>query len=76
MHSHFDFIIVGGGIAGVFCGSEITRRYPKRKVILLDAEQRLGGRVSTVTNEYGDLIELGPMRILDNHSTLWNYVIN
>ncbi|MCB4398419.1 FAD-dependent oxidoreductase [Synechococcus sp. MU1625] len=68
MHSHFDFIIVGGGIAGLFCGSEIIRRNPKQKVLLLDAEQRLGGRVHTVTNEYGDLIELGPMRILDNHS--------
>lgn len=68
MNSRFDFIIVGGGIAGLFCGSEITRRNPKHKVLLLDAEQRLGGRVSTVTNEYGDLIELGPMRILDNHS--------
>ena len=68
MHSRFDFIIVGGGIAGLFCGSEITRRNPKSKVLLLDAEQRLGGRVRTVTNEYGDLIELGPMRILGNHS--------
>ena len=68
MNSRFDFIIVGGGIAGLFCGSEITRRNPKHKVLLLDAEQRLGGRVSTATNEYGDLIELGPMRILDNHS--------
>lgn len=37
-------------------------------MLILDAEQRLGGRVHTVTNEYGDLIELGPMRISENHT--------
>ena len=67
MNPRFDFIIVGR-VSRFILWFEITRRNPKHKVLLLDAEKRLGGRVSTVTNEYGDLIELGPMRILDNHS--------
>lgn len=44
------------------------RRDSSSKVLIIDADNRLGGRVHTVSNNYGDLIEFGPMRILDTHT--------
>jgi L-2-hydroxyglutarate oxidase len=40
--SHHDVIIVGGGIVGLAVALEITRRYPRCRLLLLEKEDRVG----------------------------------
>jgi L-2-hydroxyglutarate oxidase len=40
--SHHDFIIVGGGIVGLAVALEITRRFPRLNLLLLEKEDRVG----------------------------------
>jgi len=39
-----DIIIVGGGIAGLYCAYRVLRKNPKTKILILEAESHLGGR--------------------------------
>lgn len=40
----YDLIVVGGGIAGLYCAMELSKT---KKVLLLEAGDRLGGRIHT-----------------------------
>jgi L-2-hydroxyglutarate oxidase len=40
--SHHDVIIVGGGIVGLAVALEITRRFPRLRLLLLEKEDRVG----------------------------------
>jgi L-2-hydroxyglutarate oxidase LhgO len=40
--SRYDVIIVGGGIVGLAVGLEITKRFPRRRLLLLEKEDRVG----------------------------------
>ena len=42
-----DVIIIGGGAAGMIASREIMKA--GKKVILLEAQKRLGGRINTLT---------------------------
>ena len=37
----YDYIIIGGGIVGASTAWQLIRRYPNRKILLLEKEQRL-----------------------------------
>ncbi len=47
--SHVDAIVVGAGLAGLACGRELVRS--GRKVLVLEAADRVGGRLATDTVE-------------------------
>ncbi len=54
-----DVIVVGAGAAGLAASRELARA--KRRIILLEASRRVGGRVMTVhPREAGVPVELGP----------------
>lgn len=40
--SHYSVIIVGGGIVGLAVALEITQRFPRRRLLLLEKEDRVG----------------------------------
>ncbi len=40
--SHYDVIIVGGGIVGLAVALEITKRFPRLRLLLLEKEARVG----------------------------------
>jgi oxygen-dependent protoporphyrinogen oxidase len=42
-----DVVVVGGGIAGLAAAWELATGSPSRRVVLLEAEDRLGGKVQT-----------------------------
>ena len=44
---YFDVVVVGAGLAGLSCAAEL-RRSTTWKVALLEARQRIGGRVHTI----------------------------
>ena len=43
----YDFIVVGGGISGVYLTSLINEKLRGKKVALLEASDRLGGLIET-----------------------------
>ena len=58
----YDIVIVGGGIAGLYTTYKIHKEHPETKVLLLEKENRLGGRVHTYENTYMS-VEAGAGRI-------------
>ena len=46
--SQFDVIIVGGGLAGLQAAQTLRRLRPDWSVVVLEADNRLGGRVKSV----------------------------
>jgi hypothetical protein len=43
----YDFIIIGGGIAGLYSAYQIKKRYPKINLCILEKEERIGGRMGS-----------------------------
>ena len=44
--SRYDVIIIGGGAVGLGVALEITRRFPRRRLLLLEKENRVAGHQS------------------------------
>lgn len=58
IHSHFDIIIVGAGICGLYSARELVKK--GKQVALLEARDRVGGRIHTTQPEgFSDKIETG-----------------
>ena len=64
--------IIGGGIAGLTAGYELSEL--GHEVTILEASHRLGGRIQTHYFSDGSHAELGPMRIPTNHGCVGHYV--
>ena len=58
----YDIIVIGGGIAGVYTTYKIQQKSPQTKILLIEKENRLGGRVHTFTNKHMT-VEAGAGRI-------------
>ena len=43
-----DIIIIGGGIAGLYCAYRILEKTPGSKILILEAESHLGGRAGGI----------------------------
>jgi len=44
----YDIIIIGGGIAGLYCAYKIKKHKPSKSILLLEANDHLGGRAGNV----------------------------
>jgi len=53
-----DIIIIGGGIAGLYCAYKIKKSHPSKKILLLEANDHLGGRAGDVPF-HGSSVEIG-----------------
>ena len=51
----YDYVIIGGGLAGVYCAYKLS---PKYKILLIEKEDKLGGR-GLMINWHGTDIRLG-----------------
>src|SRR5687767_13315315 len=67
-------IVVGAGLAGLSAGYELKRA--GHSVVILEAQQRVGGRVYTLRDPFTDGLyaEVGAMRIPRAHSLTMEYV--
>jgi hypothetical protein len=63
----YDIIIVGGGIAGLYTMFQLSKKYPEKKVLLLEKGSYLGGRVKTFKNKWMD-VEEGAGRFSNSHT--------
>ena len=64
-----DFIIIGGGIAGLYTMYNILKKRPNSKIILIEKENNLGGRVHTFNDKYMS-VEAGAGRFHENNILL------
>jgi len=64
-----DFIIIGGGISGLYTIYNILKKRPHSKIILIEKENNLGGRVHTFTDNYMS-VEAGAGRFHENNILL------
>ncbi|MGE3349525.1 MAG: flavin monoamine oxidase family protein [Ramlibacter sp.] len=64
--SQCDIAIVGGGVSGVYSAWRLKARYPRKKIVLIEASDHIGGRLlSVVPPGIPNMVaELGGMRIL------------
>ena len=53
----FDYIIIGAGYAGLTAARELIKS--NKNILLLEARERVGGRVFTKTLENGSYVDLG-----------------
>lgn len=65
----YDFAIIGGGIAGLYTMYKILKKRPHSKIILLEKENHLGGRIHTFTDTYMS-VEAGAGRFHENNKLL------
>ncbi len=73
----YDIIIIGGGISGLYCAYNLLKKENKLKVLILEKNPKLGGRVSTFYGGKDDkkvskdiIFEKGAARFNDNHKLL------
>ena len=67
----YDIIIVGGGIAGIYTMYNLKKQYPYLKVLLLEKDDRFGGRIYTYRKKYNNKnynMDLGAGRIGFHHN--------
>jgi hypothetical protein len=65
----YDTLIVGGGIAGLYCARELLKHNPTMKVAVCEKYKKLGGRAATFKKE-GLQWEMGAGRIKNSHTML------
>jgi uncharacterized protein with NAD-binding domain and iron-sulfur cluster len=64
-----DFIIIGGGIAGLYTMYNILKKRPYSKIILIEKENILGGRIHTFNDKYMS-VDAGAGRFHENNKLL------
>ncbi|GGE09000.1 hypothetical protein GCM10011571_07930 [Marinithermofilum abyssi] len=67
-------LVAGAGIAGLVTASLLKEA--GHRVILLEAAERVGGRVRTIRSPFSDghYLDAGAMRIPCNHYLTWEYI--
>ncbi len=63
-----DCIVVGAGLAGLRTATELVAA--GREVLVLEARDRVGGRVETIRTEHGAALEMGGQWINDGHERM------
>lgn len=73
----YDIIIVGGGISGIYTIYNLKKNYPNLKVLLLEKNERFGGRVYTHHEKVDNIdyvMDLGAGRIGYHHKLMVNLI--
>lgn len=65
MVPEYDYIIIGGGLAGLYTAYKLTQREPNAKLLILERNRAMGGRIDTIHN-----LEAGAGRFHDQHKLL------
>ena len=68
----YDYLIIGGGLAGLDTARELLKKEPSTKIILCEKYKKLGGRAVTYKKDLGGKVgevqwEIGAGRISNSH---------
>ena len=64
----WDICIIGAGIAGLYCALDLSKKYPTKKICVLEKYKYIGGRTSTFKDKAKGLQwEAGAGRIHKSH---------
>lgn len=66
--------VIGAGLAGLACAYELAQK--GHKVTILEARNRVGGRIETVRTPFTDgfFVEAGAYWLNNLHKAAWNYI--
>tara|TARA_B100000927_G_scaffold138725_1_gene111945 strand:+ start:17742 stop:19091 length:1350 start_codon:yes stop_codon:yes gene_type:complete len=73
--ANYDIIIIGGGISGIYTMYNLKKKYPKLKVLLLEKNNRFGGRIYTYFEKINGQtykMDLGAGRLGFHHKKIMN----
>lgn len=73
VEGYYDTIIVGGGIAGLYRAYCLLRRSPTMRLLLIEKQPYLGGRVYTYKDDTMT-VETGAGRFSNQHKRLWKLI--
>lgn len=68
-----DIVIIGAGISGLTCARELSKHSNEINLTILEATDRIGGRIKSVISKDGLALELGAEHI---HGPKGNPVFN
>ena len=73
-----DIIIIGGGIAGLYCFYELEKKYKNKnlKISLFEKNNYFGGRILTMKKKFNNntyQFESGSGRLNNKHKLLLNF---
>ena len=66
----FDYIIIGSGISGLNLGYKLSKKYPKKKILLIEKDYNIGGRIQSVYLHNDLYYESGGIRFYPEHKNL------
>ena len=66
----YDYIIVGTGIGGLNLGYKLSKKYPKKKILLIEKDYNIGGRIQSVYLHNNLYYESGGIRFYPEHKNL------
>ena len=72
---NYDIIIIGGGISGIYTMYNLKKKYPTLKVLLLEKDDRFGGRIYTYFEKINNQtykMDLGAGRLGFHHKRIMN----
>jgi monoamine oxidase len=69
----YDYIVLGGGISGLYCAHLLLKKSPKASVLILEREAVVGGRVHTYSDKYMS-VEAGAGRFNMAHTLLMELI--
>jgi hypothetical protein len=66
MEPKYDYVIIGGGLAGLYTAYKINQSEPNTKLLILERNRQMGGRIDTINHK----LEAGAGRFHDHHKLL------
>ena len=72
----FDIIIIGAGITGCYLSNRLSNEFPNKKILIIEKNNRIGGRISSHISKSGVIIEYGAMRIFKEYHPRITKLIN
>jgi monoamine oxidase len=69
----YDYIVLGGGISGLYCAHLLLKKFPRASVLILEKYGVVGGRVHTYVDKYMS-VEAGAGRFNMAHTLLMELI--
>lgn len=66
----YDYIIIGTGISGLNLGYKLSKKFIKKKILLIEKENKIGGRIQSIYLYNNLYYESGGIRFYPEHKNL------